>query len=247
MVMFGSARLALSDFGNQFRVEFDRQLTEASIKDLLANDYIAVRGASIEAVVDTTNEVKERLRDYLDSYFTRSEVIGGGGGRKARRRASFASTQSKFYNDIAEKGQYTGLIYSKFGRGKGPGNFVDFLMLHLRGGSVRPRRGDWIKIRNTAVTGGLREGGQVGDYPFSNSRIFFKKAPGGRKMYLLRETFGFGRGRRKEDRKVELLATLVKGLTFAPRLTGLDVIAASRIDLFNGKFRAALEARIGSE
>lgn len=240
MVMLGSAD------GN-FLLWFEEKAGTEKLREQMARDAVEIRGAGVQSVVDTTNEVKERLRNYLDSYFIRSEVIGGAGGRKARRRVSFAAAQSRFYDDIAADGQYSGQIYSKWGRGKGPDSFVDFLMLHLRGGTVRPKRGDWIKIRNPAIPGLHGGGDQVGEYPISNSRIFFKKAPGGRKMFILRETFGFGSGRRKQDRKVELLATLVKSLTFAPQLTGLDAIAATRIDLFDKKFRAALDARLGTE
>lgn len=242
----------LGHVGSNFTVEFEEKEGTEKLREQLRQDAVTIRGAGVQSVVDTTEETKERLRDYLDLYFIRSEVIGGAMDSKsrtgkARRRATFAMAQSKYYDDVAQKGQYTGQIYSKFGRGKGPKNFVDYLILHLRGGTVRPKQGDWLKLTNRAIPGNTGIGHQVGDYPTSNSRIFLKKSPGGRKMFLLRETFGFGQGRRKEDRKVELLATYLKSISFTPRLTNLDTIAATRIDLFDKKFRAALDTRLGTE
>lgn len=205
------------------------------LRHLLEQDSVAIAGASVDAVVETTNEIKEQIRAYIDAHFTGSQIHGNN-----HRRVANASAQSIFYDDREEKGQYTGLIYSKFGRGKGPGSFVDFLLLHMRGGVVRPRDGDWIRIPNKAAVGYGFIGGQTGNYRMSGSSIFFSKSKDGQKMFLLRSR---GKGR---QRRTELLATLVRFLAYPARLSGIDAIAASREVVFLGRFAQALDRRMGS-
>lgn len=222
-----------------FNVQFDANRARADLRETIQGDAVAVVGASVDAVTQTTREVKEMIRSYIDAHFQGSEFIGGAGGRKSRRRAAFAAAQNKFYNDIEAKGQFTGLIYSKLGRGRGPGGFVDYLLLHMRGGIVKPRDGDWIKIPNEGASGLI--GGQVGEYPQSDSRIFFRPSRDRKKLFLLR-AFGSGASPARRG-SVELLATLVKQLDYPARMTGIETIAGKRVSIFYGHFDAALAQR----
>lgn len=208
--------------GVGFAVEFLGEGGRIQLDEGLELGVIAIRDSSIEAVVATTDEVKQRMRSYLDSHFTGSALHGNN-----HRRVSNAAVQSVYYDDIGEKGQYTGLIYSKFGVGKGAA-FVDFLLLHMRGGTIRPKTKDWLRIPNTEEAGS--RGGQTGRYAMSDSEIFFVPSADGQKLFQLR--------RYRRTKKTVLLATLVKSLKFEPSLQGLEAILAARGAVFERNFDA---------
>lgn len=209
---------------------FDVVRASEDFDDLRDEKLSTIIGASVEAVWLTTNEIKQRMRDYIDAHFGGSEFIGGEYGRKQHRRVAFAAVQSKMYNDQESKGQYTGLIYSKFGRGRGPASFVDYLLLHVTGGQITAANGGWLRIHDQSAP----QFSQVGNYKLSGSRIFFKKSRDGAKLFLLRATG------KKRTAKLELLATLMKAVTVKPDLAGIDDIAAQRPDVFIEHFDAAL-------
>ena len=206
-----------------FRVEFDR--SGAELTEELKNDSVRIRGASVDAVEKTTIAFKEQVRDFIDAHFTNSEIHANN-----RRRVSNASAQSKFYNDLDSKGQYTGLVYSKFGHRTG-GGFIDFLLLHIRGGTIRPK-GDWLRLENERA--GLTSGkiAQTGYFKLSNSDIFFTESKDGKKLFQLR--------RNRSTGKTDLLATLVKSIVVPADLAGIEVLARTRAELFEGHFAQAL-------
>lgn len=214
-----------------FRVEFSRN--GPGPYEQLRDEAIAIRGASVEAVVRTTREVKELIRDFIDAHFTGSEIHGNN-----RRRVSNASAQEAFYDDLSSKGQYAGLVYSKFGK-RDAGGFVDFLLLHMRGGTLKPRSGGWLRLENIGIAGA-----QSGYYPSSGSDIFFAKSKDGKKLFQLRRYRGASLSSRRG--KVELIATLVRSITFPARLIGIDAIAARRPELFDGYFAEALQRQRSS-
>lgn len=218
--------------GQGFTVQFERP--SPGPYEQLRDDSVAVRGASIEAVVQTTTEVKERIRDYIDAHFTGSEFHGNN-----RRRVSNASAQAAFYDEVEERGQYAGLVYSKFGKRDG-GGFVDFLLLHVRGGTVKPKSGDWLRIAATGKRGGPSP--QSGFFAYSQSDIFFRKSKDGKKLYQFRRYRKSGVSSRKNT--LELIATLVKSVTFPASLSGVDEIARRRPELFDGYFAQALDLRL---
>lgn len=219
--------------GRGFAFNFDREMSPGMIDRMLQGEAVAIRSASIEAVVTTTNEVKLRIRNYITAHFTGSEMHGNN-----QRRVANAASQSKFYDDL-DKGQYTGLVYSKFGAGVGAAGFVDFLLLHVRGGTVKPKSGNWLRIPNYREFGSQVR--QTGFFPISKSSVFFAKSDDGRKLFLLRRVGGAGI--RRAARKVQLLATLVRSLVFPARLSGIDEIARSRGELFERNLAQSLTAR----
>jgi len=225
---------AQSFTGQGFRVEFE--LDSPGTYEQLRNEAIAIRGASVDAVYRTTEEVKQRIRDYIDAHFSGSEMQSNN-----RRRVSNASAQSRYYDEIEGKGQYAGLVYSKFGK-RDKGGFVDFLLLHVRGGVVTPGPGEnWLRLANPAVAGAGGQFGQTGFFAISQSNIFFAASKDGKKLFLLRryrKGSAFGKAG-----KTELLATLVKQVVFPARLTGIEEIARQRPELFDGYFAEALEVR----
>lgn len=218
--------------GQGFSVVFDRP--SPGPYEALRDDAVAIRGASVEAVVKTTLEVKERIRDYIDAHFRGSQFQSNN-----RRKVANASAQSKFYDEIEAKGQIAGLVYSKFGK-RDAGGFVDFLLLHVRGGTVKPRQGGWLRIENKAVAN--QAGRQSGFFAMSNASIFFVEAADGKKLFQFRR---FKKSSGKPGR-TELLATLLRQVVFPARLTGIDEIARSRTELFEGYFAQALAVRRGN-
>lgn len=239
MVSFGGGGFkGIGSFGpggRAFRVEFERSSPGpyAQMRDL----GVAVRGASVEAIHRTTVEIKERIRDYIDAHFTGSEVHSNN-----RRRVSNASAQDTFYDEVDSKGQYAGLVYSKFGK-RDAGGFVDFLLLRMRGGVLTPRRKSWLRIANTERGGTAPSAAQAGFYPISQRDIFFVESADGKKLFQLRRTRRGGSYKGKRADRTELLATLVKRLAFPATLTGIDEIARRRPDLFDGYFAQELKLR----
>lgn len=214
-----------------FTVEFLHAKAARNLDAALVHGAAVIRSSSIEAAVTSTDEIKQKMRSYLDAHFTGSEMHGN-----AHRRVSNAAVQSVYYDDVSEKGQFTSLIYSKFGF-SGEGGFVDFLLLHIRGGVIRPKTGNWLKIPAAGSTGF----GQVGHYPLTNRDIFFASDKSGKKMFLLRRT---RRTSGRKERATEFLATLVKSVTIKPSLAGLEAIMATRGALFERHFDQLFRERM---
>lgn len=208
--------------GQGFAVEFLSERSRIQLDAALADGAILIRESSVEAVVEATDETKQKMRTFLDSHFTGSEMHGN-----MHRRVSNAAVQSVYYDEVGDKGQFASLIYSKFGVGRGS-TFVDYLLLHIRGGTLRPKQGDWLRIPNSEEGQPLR--GQSGYYPMTNSEIFFARRKRDNKLFQLR--------RYRSSGKTVLLATLVKSLRIDPSLQGLEAILAARGAVFVRKFDA---------
>lgn len=202
-------------FGRGFGIEIAGEAASQEGRAILEQDAIVIKGAAVDAVEHTTNSVKTKIRNYIDQHFRGSKKHGNN-----HRRVSNAAAQSKFYNDLSTQSQYTGLVYSKWGRGKGPGSFIDFLVLHIKGGVLQASGGGKLKIPNRKAPGSLM--GQVGN--FGDSRIFIRKGKDG-KSFLMR-AFKNSAGS-KRGGKVVLLATLVDELRFPASLRGIDTILAA--------------------
>ncbi len=213
-----------------FGITFER-VDKQGLEEVLKRDAIAIRGASVKAVIDTTQEVKLLVRNYIDAHFSGSSFTSN-----SHRRVANASAQAKFYDEVSGKGQYAGLVYSKFGK-RDAGGFVDFLLLHVRGGTVKGN--DWLRLINDKAGGTAPSAAQSGYFSGSQSNVFFVESKDGKKLFQLRR-YGKGSMGGKAG-KTELLATLVKQLVFPARLTGIDEIARSRPELFDKNFRASLD------
>lgn len=225
--------------GSGFFVEFVGSRATIQLENRLRTDLAMLRDASITSVVKATDEIKQKLRRFFDGYFQNSEFHGNN-----HRRAANAAAQSIYYNDIDEKGQFTGYIYSKLGSGSGS-RFVDYLRLPRYGGTVRPANKDWLKLVTSELRSqGIVHPGQAGYFPFSKSTIFWAKSKDGKKLYLLR-SYSKGSNSSKAG-QTELLATMFKELTFKPSLGEVDNIARLREPLLLKNFDAVL-TRAGGE
>lgn len=207
-----------------FTVEFLGEKARRELDAALGRGVVAIRAATIEALVAETDQTKQLLRSYLDTVFRGSALHGNN-----HRRVSNAAAQSIYYNDVAAQGQVASLIYSKFGKGKGPTSFVDFLLLHIRGGSITAKSGGWMKIPNRAEPGS--EFGQTGNFGISGSSIFTVPAKDDpNKLFLLRSS--------KSTGATKLLATLVKSIKVPARAAGVGAILAQRGARFESNFNA---------
>ena len=205
------------------------------LNSALRQEALAIRGASKEAVSKTTTEVKLAIRAFINAHFRGSDFTSNG-----NRRVANASAQEKTYDEIESKGQFTGLIYSKFGKRDATG-FVDFLLLHIRGGTVKGN--NWLRLQNTEVGGTAKIAAQSGFFESSNSDIFFLPSKDGKKLFQLRRFRNERDPKTKKLGRTVLLATLVRQIAYSARLLGLDAIAARRPELFDRHFAAALAAR----
>ena len=218
--------------GQGFSVEFLGAKAAAQMDAALVQGAAAIRSSSIEAAVTSTDELKQKMRSFLDAHFTGSDLHGNN-----HRRVSNASVQSVTYDDVTEKGQFTSLIYSKFGY-RGAGGFVDFLLLHMRGGTVKPQSGNWLRLD---ARGKGQIGQQSGYFPHSQRDTFFVESADGKTLFQLRRRRGSKPG---AANGTELLATLVKSLTFKPSLQGLETIMAQRGAIFERHFDSLLGQRL---
>lgn len=223
--------------GSGFNIVFettDTKFDRLNPFEKLRHDAIEIRSASQDAVVTTIDGIKNRIRDYITAHFTGSEMHGNN-----QRRVANASAQAKFYDDVEQKGQFAGLVYSKFGRGIGPAGFVDFLLLHVRGGTVKPKSGKWLRIPNMEFSGPRN----TGYFPQSAKDVFFARSSDGRKLFMLRK---LRRNGRNNTRGGELLATLVPSLAFPARLSGIDeILRAGGENLQTNLSRALTERGVG--
>ena len=234
---FGADNLAVGAFrdggAGSFSIKFER-VSKQGFEDVLKRDAIAVRGASVLAVRETTVEVKLAIRAYIDAHFSGSSFTSN-----SHRRVANASAQDKFYDEIEGKGQYAGLVYSKFGK-RDAGGFVDYLLLHVRGGTINGN--SWLRLINDKNGGGASSVAQSGFFKGSNSDIFFVESKDGRKLFQLRRFRNERNPATGKLGRTRLIATLLKDVVVPARLTGIDEIARSRPELFDRNFRAAMSA-----
>lgn len=210
--------------GSGFTVDFLGFRALQQLDESLLRGVVVIRDTSVEAVNSSTDALKQKMRSYIDGHFKGSAMHGNN-----HRRVSNAAVQSATYDVHKGEPAYVSLIYSKFGIGKGPGSFVDFLLLHMRGGTIRPGPGeDWLRIPNPREP--ASRFGQAGFYPISGKDIFFARSKDGQKLFQLQ--------RNRATRKSVLLATLLKSLRIEPTLGGLETLLAARGGMFESDFDA---------
>ena len=220
--------------GSGFTVEFTALNGGAQLGEAFAEGARSITAAALGGVVDAVDQTKQQLRSYFDSVFT-----GSGRTGNRHRRVANAAVQSAYYVDD-DKGQFTGQIYSKFGRGSGPASFVDYLLLHVTGGTVVPRQSDWLVL---AVAPDMqRYGGlgavQTGKFETAGTSVFFVPSADHQKLFLLRKSLRGG--------GTELLAVLLKSVQIVPRAGGIGpILEAGGLELERSSERALAQGSAG--
>lgn len=213
--------------GAGFTVEFLGEKARQRLDEALGASVIVIAQSSGEALVEETDQTKQMVRSYIDGVFAGSAMHANN-----HRRVSNAAAQSVYYDDHQGEPALASLIYSKFGSGKHR-SFVDYLLLHMRGGTIRPKGGKYLMLANTPVVGDNFKGANIGS--FASGDVAMAQSKNRDKLFLIRRPKGGGRG--------VLLATLLKSLTFAPDLPGVDGILAGRGARFESNFDAVFSRK----
>lgn len=221
--------------GSGFAIEFlgpkDMRIFEAALED----GAIRIQRTAVEAAIRTGDEVKQKLRTYLDGVFRGSAPTANN-----HRRATNAMVQSATYPTVKGEPGFAYTIYSKLGRGAGPSSFIDYLLLHLHGATVSPRT--WFRIAVSPDAKALqRRGGRftTGSFPEARTKVFTRPAkddPG--KLFLLRQT---------RTGKTQLLEVLLKSVTIKPKLGGMEVIFREADAIFDRNADAAWAQSAGAD
>lgn len=220
-----------------FTVEFLQAGSLKAFERGIEDGVIAIQETSIAAVQLTVDNTKQRLRTFFDGVFQKS-----GPTRNNHRRISNALVQSAYFNTVRGQPGFTGLIYSKLGRGFGPTAFIDYLLLHLRGGTVAPKTKQWLMLPVSRDAMGLKSKGGVptGNYREAGTKVFFRPAKDDpEKLFLLRSETRTG--------KTTLLAVLLKSVRIPARVSELPGILSSAEAVFERNYDAVWRQRVGAE
>lgn len=149
---------------------------QGNLRRRQAEDARVVAQGVPAATRAVTRRAQLAARAVINARFSGSERVRGGSRRVAN------AVRSRVYEDRGGQ-QATGLVYSKFGRGRGDG-FVDYLLPHVTGAVIRPRRSKWLYIPVQRGRASRRR--RVSERLDKN--VAFIPAEGGRKLYLVRQT-----------------------------------------------------------
>jgi len=221
--------------GGGFTVEFLDVKAMKAFAAGIEDGAVVIAQASVETVVLTIDKLKQSLRTFFDGVFT-----GSAPTRNNHSRATNAMVQSALYDDMAAKGQFAGLIYSKLGRGLGPQSFVDYLLAHLDGATLRPQ-GEWLRIAEDDRSSFLQARGGFVPTGYNKaagtSTFWHADRNDPNKLYLLRKDERTGH--------TDLLDVLMKSVTLPPRLGGLQPILDESEAIFERNMDRVWDRRAG--
>lgn len=191
----------------------------------LAGGALAVQRTAGEAAFETGARMKQLVRSHLSSVFPPKPG--------SRRNAIDSMVQSKTFDTVDGQPGAAYVLFSKLGRGKGPGGFVDYLKAHVEGRSDQAP--SYFRIAVSPEAKALkRRGGrfETGYFPASGTTIFLRKAKDDPSQLLLL---------RKQSRtgKTDLLEVMLKSISIKPKLGGLKAIFAQAEQIFEQQADAA--------
>lgn len=192
--------------------DFRARLSAAELK---------IHEGALQAVNRATRAALSVVRGHVNAAFPGSMRVRGGNRRVAN------AIRSVVY-DNGERG-IAGLIYSKFGRGRGAA-FVDFVLPRLEGVVIVPRRGQYLVIDLPAAGGvGLRMRASLARLGASQ-KLDWVPIEGGRVLVV--------------DRRTRTpLYLLVKRVAFPARI-GRGALVREAARSFPAEAIAAITARI---
>lgn len=189
---------------------------EGRLGEYMAAERAGILAGSEIAVREETVSVKNDARAEINRAFQGSGRVAGGNRRVAN------AVRDKYYKNA--DGSVAGIVYSKFGtRGPG-GEFLDYLLPHATGATIKPRHAQRLFI---SFLSGRR--GTVRYTPALDKRIAFIKGEGG-KVYVVR----------KQRNKTVLLGIMVRQVRL-PRRLDFDRVTRGREDKLAQRLVVALE------
>jgi len=191
-----------------------------NLEATLRADAERIAKARRNAIGKTTRSVQLAARDAVNRRFAGSGKVSGGGRRIGN------AIRSKVYDDGSFKG--AGLVFSKFGRGRGAG-FVDYLLPYVEGATLQPTRGGWlyVPIEKRGKRGPRARGYRV---TAEDKGVRLVKSSDGKRIYIVRQT---------RTRSI-LVAVLVKRIRIARSLS-FDAVVRSADQEFYRRFIDELE------
>lgn len=177
--------------------------------------------APAEAIKKATRRVQLAARAEINTRFRRSDRTRNG----ARRIAN--AIRSKTYVDAGGLSA-TGIVFSKFGRGRpGSPGFVDYLLPYVEGATLRPTRGQWLYVPIEQRTA---RGRRFRVSVEADKRLRWVPSSDGSRIFLVRET----------ARRSTLVAVLVRRVV-VPRSLNFDRVAREADREFFREFSARLD------
>lgn len=190
--------------------QFDRELE---------NGAITVQRTAAEAAFETGDRMKQLIRSHFSMVFPRQPGV--------RSDATKAMVQSKTFDKVDGEPGAAYLLYSKLGRGRGPGSFIDYLRAHLEGRNEQAP--GYFRIAVSPEAKALKRRGarfETGYFPASGTTIFFREAKGDPSQLLLLR-------KRNRSGKIDLLEVMLKNIQIKPKLGGLKAIYAQAESIFD--------------
>jgi len=108
------------------------------LDEFMERKFRGVQTGIKTGVADTAKALQLGWRGAINQRFSGSGRVRGG-----NRRMANAIRMRVYENDNAGAGA---IVYSKFGRKDASGKFVDYLLPHVTGATIRPKNGRWIYI-----------------------------------------------------------------------------------------------------
>lgn len=186
------------------RIFFEAQ--RGNLDEFIEKEIAAFEKGVFAGVQAATIDLKGKIRKQVAAALT--------------RKASFA-IQSRMYDDVKvgghmEKGGAS-LLYSKLGRGRGK-QFIDYLDLHVTGGTVRAKKSKWLYI---SLERGPKKRRKQRPVVAFDPRLAFIPDPKEpkKKLYLVR-TF------KDKNKEPKILAVLIRVVRIPKRLEVRSLFAA---------------------
>lgn len=152
---------------------------EGDLEAAAKRDRAAIERATREAIKLATRKTQLAARDAINSRFRGSNFTRNGSRRIAN------SIRSKTYVDNGGLSA-SGLIFSKFGRGRpGSPGFEDWLLPYVTGATLRPTRGKWLYIPIERPKG---RGRRFRQSVSADKRLRWVPSSNGARIFLVRET-----------------------------------------------------------
>lgn len=197
---------------------------EAAVRGRLSEhmeaEQRAIRRGINHAVRGATDDLKNETR----------AAVGRRLSHKAGRQSAVNAIRSKFFDNA--DGTITGLVYSKFGRKDIGGEFVDALLAHTAGATIRPRRSQALFLPVAATLQRRRrtlKGDRLREYLAGLKNVAFIKSSRGVTVVV-----------RRTRNRTHLLGFIVSRVR-VPKRIDLDPILAKHERDFPGRLIASID------